>query len=79
MKASPLLLCAVLVLTSGCESSRAYIRAKSEVSQSQAALTNEQTALIRQYRECLTRSEADPEVNCSGYRTAVEVFDARSD
>ena len=44
-----------------------------------AELVAEQAALIRQYRECLARAESDPEVDCSGYRAAVEVLDARSD
>ena len=46
---------------------------------SQARLNNEQTALLRQYRECLKRSETDASVDCSDYRTAVEILDTRSD
>ena len=73
MKASLLSLCAVLALTSGCAPPHWTLQ------WSQAELVDEQAALIRQYRECLARAETDPEVDCSGYRTAVEVIDARSD
>ncbi len=40
---------------------------------------DEQAALICQYRKCLALAENNPRVNCSGYRTAVEELDARSD
>jgi hypothetical protein len=42
-----------------------------------AEKTREETALIRQYRECLQRAETDRNVDCSGYHTAVEINDAR--
>jgi hypothetical protein len=42
-----------------------------------AEKTREETALLRQYRECLQRAETNPDVDCSGYRTAVEINDAR--
>jgi hypothetical protein len=41
-----------------------------------AHLANEQAELIRQYRECLKRSEQDRSVSCSEYRTAIEIIDA---
>ncbi len=72
MKAPLPLLCAVLAV--GCDLGPA-----GELMESQAELAAEQAALIRQYRECLARAEADPEVDCSGYRTAVEILDTRSD
>ncbi len=73
MKASLPLLCAALLFTSGC------ITPVDELRQSQAALADEQAALIRQYRKCLALTANHPRVDCSGYRTAVEVLDARSD
>ena len=36
-------------------------------------LYEERANLLAQYRECLKRSEDDPAVNCSEYRTAIEV------
>jgi hypothetical protein len=39
-------------------------------------LANERAALIRQYRECLKSAETNSEVDCSGYRTAVEVLES---
>ncbi len=85
MKVSLPLLCAVLVLTSGC-GVRGYVgsswrlnRANAELSRKMAELVAEQAALIRQYRECLARAEADPEVDCFGYPTAGEVLDSLSD
>ncbi len=74
MKDSLPLLCAALVLAVGCDLGPA-----GELMETQAELAAEQAALIRQYRECLARAEADPELDCFGYRTAVEVLDARSD
>ncbi len=47
--------------------------------ESQAELAAEQAALIRQYRECLARAEANPEVDCFGYLTAGEILDSLSD
>ncbi len=74
MKDSLPLLCTALVLAVGCDLGPA-----GELMESQAELAAEQAALIRQYRECLARAETDPEVDCSGYRTAVEIFDTRGD
>jgi hypothetical protein len=51
-------------------------RSAVEVIRSQAALANEKAALIRQYRECLKSAETNSEVDCSGYRTAVEVLES---
>ena len=51
-------------------------RSAVEVIRSQAALANERAALIRQYRECLKIAETNSEVDCSGYRTAVEVLES---
>ena len=68
------LLCAALVLAVGCDLGPA-----GELMESQAELAAEQAALIRQYRECLARAEADPEVDCFGYPTAGEVLDSLSD
>ncbi len=86
MKVSLPLLCAVLVLTSGCGGSRGYVgsswrlhRANAEISRKMAELVAEQAALIRQYRECLARAESDSDVDCFGYLTAVEVLDSLSD
>ncbi len=77
VKASLPLLCAALLFTSGC------ITPVDELRQSQAALADEQAALIRQYRKCLALAANNLtnnlRVDCSGYRTAVEVLDDRSD
>ena len=74
MKVSLPLLCAALVLAVGCDLGPA-----GELMESQAELAAEQAALIRQYRECLARAEADPEVDCFGYLNAGEVLDSLSD
>ena len=73
MRVSPTLLCAALVLTSGCTTPADELR------QSRAALADEREALIRQYHQCLELAVDNLKVDCSGYRTAVEVFDARRD
>ncbi len=73
VKAHLPLLCAVLVLTSGC------VPPLWRLQWAQAALADEQAALIRQYRECLARAESDSDVDCFGYLTAVEVLDSLSD
>ena len=73
MKVSLALLCAALVLTSGRKTPADELR------QSQAALADERAALIRQYRQCLELAANNLKVDCSGYRTAVEVLDSLSD
>ena len=73
MKASLPLLFAALLFTSGCTTP------VDELRQSQAALADEQAALIRQYRKCLALAANHLRVDCSGYRTAVEVLDSLSD
>ena len=73
MRASIPLLCAALVFAGGCSNPHW------EYTRSLTRLTDEKAALIRQYRECLKRSETDASVDCFAYRTAVETFDTRSD
>ncbi len=73
MKVSLPLLCAGLLFTSGCTTPADELR------QSQAALADEREALIRQYRQCLELAANNLKVDCSGYRTALEALDARSD
>ncbi len=73
MKASLTLLCAALVLASGC------MTPADELRQSQAALADERAALSSQYRQCLELAANNLKVDCSGYRTAAEALDARSD
>ncbi len=73
MKASLPLFCAVLLFTSGC------ITPVDELRQSQAALADERAALSSQYRQCLELAANNLKVDCSGYRTALEVLDSRSD
>ena len=50
-----------------------------ELRQSQAALADERAALSSQYRQCLELAANNLKVDCSGYRTAAEALDARSD
>ena len=51
--------------------------ARVDLTEKKTEFTEERTALLRQYRKCLKRSESDASVDCSAYRTAVEVIDAR--
>ena len=65
-----------LVLAS-CEAYTKYhpFGALAEVRHAEAELAREQAAFVRQYRECLAKKEANPQVDCSEYRTAVEVIE----
>jgi hypothetical protein len=66
------------LLVSGCLTPSAQLTvSRAELARGQTALLREETALLRQYRECLQRAETNSEVDCSGYRTAVEINDAR--
>ena len=63
---------AVIVLTvMGCTRIEAR-RARTDIDRERAAVDRERSALLRQYRECLLRSETDAAVNCSGYETMIE-------
>ncbi len=73
MKVSLPLLCAAILFTSGCTTPADELR------QSQAALADERAALSSQYRQCLELAANNLKVDCSGYRTALEALDARSD
>lgn len=42
-----------------------------------AELAHEQAALVHQYRECLAKKETNPQVDCSEYRTAIEVIEKK--
>jgi len=64
-------LSAAMLLACGCMTPSARLTV------SRAELAQEKAALIRQYRECLQRAETDRNVDCSGYRTAVEINDTR--
>ncbi len=60
-------------LLSGCGGTpRDMTRSNIKLQSSQAQLTDERAALVRQYRECLKRAETDPAVDCSSNGTAVE-------
>jgi len=50
--------------------------ALSKSANAQAELNSERAALVRQYRECLEKKQADPQVSCSEYRIAIEVIKA---
>jgi hypothetical protein len=70
------LLISVVVIT-GCEAYTKYhpYGAFAAAENAQAELNREQTALIHQYRECLSKKETNPQVDCSEYRTAIEVIE----
>jgi hydroxyethylthiazole kinase-like sugar kinase family protein len=43
----------------------------------QAELAHEQTTFVHQYRECLAKKETNPQVDCSEYRTTIEVIEKK--
>ena len=67
-----------LLLCAGCSAYTQYhpYGAIAAEANADAALAREQTALIRDWRECLKRSETEPSVDCSQYRTAIQIVGA---
>ena len=41
--------------------------------QANADYAEERAEIMHMYKECLKRSEADPSIDCSQYRTAIEI------
>ena len=78
MRLAALLLCAVFVFTIGCSTLR-LVESETELNRSATQVNSERAKLLSQYRECLKRSETDSSADCSGYRTAIQVMDTRSD
>lgn len=74
MRYGIMVMAAIAVLMSGCQSMKWHpLIASAYERQSREALQYEQAALLAQYRECLKRSESNPEVRCEEYRRAIDV------
>lgn len=63
----------ILLTLMGCSRLEAR-RARASIDRERAALDRERGALLRQYRECLLRSETDPAIDCSAYQTMIETI-----
>ncbi|MFQ5916015.1 MAG: hypothetical protein ACE5JS_22810 [Nitrospinota bacterium] len=56
----------------GCEPTRVQQRLEAET-----RILKYQADILEMYRNCLKRKEADPKVDCSEYRTAIEIKPAK--
>ena len=75
----------VALLCSGCAVGEAYSgypmtekgRVEYEQQQHQAEIAKQQAEILKLYKECLVRNQQDKSVDCSEFRTALQVIDTR--